>query len=60
MEAIIILIFIFIIILIVIKLFFNIESFDNCYLYNNNYNKCYKNKCTVMIDLKGNSVCLNK
>ena len=49
-----------ILILIATKLFFRKENFNNCSQYNNDYNQCYNNNCTVMIDLEGNSFCINK
>lgn len=55
-----ILVIILAIILIIFKLFLRKENFDvvNLSQYNNDYNKCYNNEGTIMIDLKGNSVCL--
>ncbi len=49
-----------ILILIIIKLFLRKENFSNCEIYGNDYNQCYNNNCTIMIDLEGNSFCTNK
>ena len=49
-----------IIILIVIKMFFRKENFIDCSQYGGDYNQCYNNNCTVMLDLEGNSFCTNK
>lgn len=51
---------ILVIILVIIKLFFGIENFTDCSKFNDDYNKCYNNGCTVMIDVAGNSFCTNK
>ena len=49
-----------ILILIAIKLFLTKENFNNCSQYGNDYNQCYNNNCTIMLDLEGNSFCTNK
>lgn len=49
-----------IIILIVIKMCFIKENFIDCSQYSNDYNQCYNNNCTVMLDLEGKSFCTNK
>ena len=51
---------IMVVILIVIKLFLKRENFTNCSQYGSDYNKCYNNNCTIMLDLEGNSFCTNK
>ena len=56
------LIFLIIIILILISIkFYGIkENFNNCSQYGNDYNQCYNNNCTIMVDLEGNTFCTNK
>ena len=51
---------IIVLVLIAIKLFYQKENFTNCSKFSNDYNQCYNNNCTVMIDLEGNSFCTNK
>lgn len=47
-------------ILITIKLFLRKENFSDCEQYGNDYNQCYNNNCTIMVDLEGNSFCTKK
>lgn len=51
---------ILVIILVVIRLFSRTENFTDCSQFSDDYNKCYNNGCTVMIDVVGNSFCTNK
>ncbi len=51
---------ILLIILASIQIFLNKEYFTDCSQYGNDYNQCYNNNCTVMLDLAGNSFCTNK
>ena len=51
---------IIILILIAIKLFYRKENFTDCSQLSNDYNQCYNNNCTIMVDLQGNSFCTNK
>ncbi len=50
---------IIVIVLVIIKLFYKKENFTDCSQFSD-YNQCYNNNCTIMIDLKGNPVCTNK
>lgn len=45
---------------IIIKLSIKMENFNDCYQYGNDYNKCYNNNCTIMLDTNGNAFCTNK
>jgi hypothetical protein len=59
MDSQLIFLIIIVIILVSIKLFYKKENFTDCSQFYD-YNQCYNNNCTVMIDLKGNSFCTNK
>lgn len=54
----------FVIILVLILIFFKFfivkENFSNCSQYGDDYNQCYNNNCTIMLDMKGNAFCTNK
>lgn len=60
MDSQLIFLIVVILILISIRLCGIKENFNNCSQYGNNYNQCYNNNCTIMVDLDGNSVCTNK
>ena len=55
-----ILLFILIIIIVIIYLFNPIEGFSNCAQYGVDYNRCYNNNRTIMLDNNGIPFCVDK